>query len=228
MSKIILHIDFNSFFASVEQQANPFLRGKPIAVAGKGKHSINSNGNNENKKPITINQMDFGRSVITTASKEAKALGVKTAMPTKEAKKLCPDLIIIPGDPKKYSKITNTFLQILKKYSDAVQQFSTDEAFADITLAAKDYFGSILLAELIRKDIKTQCGEYCTASIGIAPNKLVAKLAGESVKPNGLTVVKPKEVQNFVLSRSLCDFCGIGPRVLNSLQADGISSVETL
>ncbi len=228
MSKIILHVDFNSFFASVEQQANPFLRGKAIAVAGKSKRTINVHSETNRNHRSKINQLDYQRSVITTSSKEAKAQGVKTAMSTNEAKKLCPELIIIPGDPQKYSKITKTFLSILKEHSDSVEQFSTDEAFADITFTAKDYFGAIMIAQIIRNEIKEKCGEYCTASIGIAPNKLVAKLACESVKPNGLTVIKPKDVQNFILSKQLNDICGIGHQVEKSLNSSGITTMQSL
>src|SRR5688572_19309134 len=105
MNKIILHLDFNSFFASVEQQANPFLRGKPIAVAGKGKHSIDVAQAYRSNTRHRIDQANYHRTVVTTASIEAKRLGVKTAMSSLEAKRICPELIMIPGDPHKYSEI---------------------------------------------------------------------------------------------------------------------------
>jgi DNA polymerase-4 len=209
MNKIIMHIDFNSYFASVEQQANPHLRGKAIAVAGK------AGG-------------DITRSVVTTASREAKARGVKTAMATWQAKKLCPELIIIPGDPQKYAEVTARFLIVCNKYADAVEQFSTDEVFIDVTTAADNYFGASMLALMIRRDLKAACSSVCTVSIGIAPNKLVAKLASESVKPNGLTVVRPHEVADFVKSRPLADFCGLGHSTEKRLAEIGVTSVETL
>ena len=118
--KIILHIDFNSYFASVEQQANPFLRGKAIAVGGKGRGS------------------QLERTVVTTASREAKDVGIKTAMSSVEAKRLHPGLKMVSGDPKKYSEITKRFMNILRRHSDAVEKFSTDEASADLTFAAGD------------------------------------------------------------------------------------------
>ncbi len=204
-----MHIDFNSFFASVEQQANPHLRGKAIAVAGK------AGG-------------DLRRSVVTTASREAKARGVKTAMATWEAKKICPELIIVPGDPQKYAMITERLLNVCRKYADNVEQFSTDEVFIDVTLAADNYFGASMLALMIRRDLKATCGSVCTASIGVAPNKLVAKLASESVKPNGLTVVRPHEVEAFVRTRPLADFCGIGRQTEKRLAELGVTSVDTL
>lgn len=209
--KIILHIDFNSFFASVEQQANPFLRGQAIAVAGKG----------------------FGkaveRSVITTASREAKLRGIKTAMSTWEARKIIPNLLILPGDPQKYSEITARMLAILRSYADAVEQFSTDEAFADITCASGgDYLGATFLGEKIRRDLKRECGAACTASIGIAGNRLLAKLASESHKPNGFTVVPPEDALDFAASRPLAEFCGIGPRVEKHLERIGVTSIINL
>lgn len=228
MSKIILHIDFNSFFASVEQQANPFLRGKPIAVAGKGKRSVDVAQAHRDKTRHRIDQADLHRTVVTTASKEAKKLGVKTAMSSIEAKKICPELIVVPGDPHKYSQITARFLDILSRYGDAVEQFSTDEAFADITHAAGDWFGATMIAQMIRNDIQKECGLYCTASLGIAPNKLAAKLACESTKPSGLTVVKPDELLKFTAAQDLQAICGIGPRIAKRLERMGASTVSAL
>lgn len=229
MSKIILHIDFNSFFASVEQQANPFLRGKAIAVGGKSKKSVDvAKAHTERQRYDIQNTLQLERTVVTTASREAKQRGVKTAMSSIEAKQICPDLILIPGDPHKYSKITHTFLDILRRHCDAIEQFSTDEAFTDVTIAAGDYFGAVMLAQMIRADIKKECGIACTASIGIAPNKVVAKLASESVKPSGLTCVMPQEVESFVTSCELQDVCGIGPRIERRLHEIGISSMKTL
>lgn len=214
-----MHIDFNSYFASVEQQANPHLRGKAIAIAGKAPP--------KNADSHAMHDA-LRRSVVTTASREAKARGVKTGMPTWEAKKFCPELIVIPGDPQKYSDLTNRLLAVCKKHADVLQQFSTDEVFLDITRAAQNYFGASMMALIIRRDLRAACGEICTVSIGIAPNKLVAKLAGESIKPNGLTVVRPEEVEDFVKSRPLKDFCGLGPRIEKRLEVLGVTSVETL
>lgn len=211
MKKIIMHIDFNSYFASVEQQANPFLRGKAIAVGGKGRGPDGTT-----------------RSVVATASREAKNRGVQTGMSTWEAKKVCPELIVVPGDPQKYSDITQRLITICKKYADKIEQFSTDEVFLDVTLSAQDYFGATLLAQTIRAELAATCGSACTASLGVAPNLLVAKLASESVKPNGLTVVLPDDVEDFVRTRPLKDFCGIGRQIEKKLEAIGVTSVDTL
>ncbi|MFH1405491.1 MAG: DNA polymerase IV [Patescibacteria group bacterium] len=204
--KIILHIDMNSYFASVEQQANPFLCGKPIAITGK----------------------KLERSVVCTASLEAKKLGVKTAMSTWEAKRICPSLIFVAGDPEKYSEITHRFNAIFEEFTDYVEQFSVDESFLDITDCAKDYTGAVFIAQMIRARLQETCGEKITASIGIASNKLLAKLASEQVKPNGLTVVQPRQVIEFMDSVDLQDICGIGRRIAERLDEFGICSVKQL
>ncbi|NQV88828.1 MAG: DNA polymerase IV [Parcubacteria group bacterium] len=206
MERIILHIDFNSYFASVEQQANPFLRGKPIGITGKSQE----------------------RSVVATASIEAKALGVKTAMSTWEAKKVCPTIILWPGDPEKYSDITSRFNRILSEFTPNVSQFSVDESFLDITDEAEDYFGATCLAQALRERLREEFGDHITASIGIAPNKLMAKLACESVKPNGLTVVRKDDLIDFIDTRELDDLCGIGHRIKHRLNALGVETFKQL
>lgn len=206
MNRLILHIDMNSYFASVEQQANPFLRGKPIAITGK----------------------QVERSVVTTASIEAKALGVKTAMSTLEAKKICPNLILWPGDPKKYSDVMHRFNAIYHEFTPYVEKFSVDESFLDITHDAVDYFGATYMAQMIRARLREDLGERITASIGIAPNKLMAKLASGSVKPNGLTVLRPDECIPFLNQSNLQDICGIGPRIEARLHRLGIHTFQQL
>lgn len=196
----------NCYFASVEQQANPLLRGKPIGITGK------------NQK----------RSVVATASIEAKRLGVKTAMSTWEAKKICPSLIFIAGDPEKYSEITNRFNNIFLEFTEKVERFSVDESFLDVTEEAQDFFGATFIAQMIRERLKEECGERITASIGVGPNKLIAKLTSETVKPNGLTVTKPNEVIKLLDSCKLQDVCGIGPRIERRLNNLGIINFEQL
>lgn len=227
-SPIILHIDFNSYFASVEQQANPFLRGKPLGITGKGRGSLALAAAHRREQRVHISHLDLARSVITTASREAKAFGVRTAMASWEARRISPTISLIPGDPQKYAYVTHTFLAILRQYCDAVEPFSADEAFADCTHSAGDFFGATILAQRLRAVIREQIGEACTVSIGIGPNKVIAKLASESVKPNGLTVVLPEDVSDFVLRFPLTDICGIGPNVARRLAELGVTSVATL
>lgn len=140
-NRIYIHIDMNSYFASVEQQANPFLRGKPIAITGK-----------------RYDGQEQTRSVVTTASIEAKSLGVKTAMSTWEAKRICPSLLLYPGDPEKYSAITHRFNNIFHEFTHIVDQFSVDESFLDVTEAAGDYLGASFIAQAIRMRLREDCG----------------------------------------------------------------------
>lgn len=206
MGNIILHIDMNSYFASVEQQANPFLRGKPVGITGKHQK----------------------RSIVATASIEAKRLGVKTAMSTWEAKRICPSIIFYSGDPEKYSYIMHRFNTIYRQFTDRVEEFSVDESFLDLTEVAKDYFGATCIALTIRERLREELGEWITASIGIGPNKLMAKLCSGQIKPNGLTVVQPKDVVTHLDRSSLQDVCGIGPRIEQRLNALGILTFEQL
>lgn len=196
----------NSYFASVEQQANPFLRGKAIGVTGKRKE----------------------RSVVAAASREAKRLGVKTAMSTWEAKRILPSIILVAGDPEKYGDITRRFNAIFRDYTPLVEQFSVDESFLDVTDVAQDYLGATAIALAIRERLRVECGDLITASIGVAPNKLLAKLASETVKPSGLTVVRPHQAIDLLDRSSLQDLCGIGPRIADRLNDLGIRSFAQL
>lgn len=202
MNTSVMHIDMNSYFATVEQQANPLLRGKPVAVSGRP--HINS--------------------VIAAASIEAKKFGVKSGMGTWEAKKLCPDLIFIPGDPAKYLATTGKLLKIFKSYSPTVEIFSIDEVFLDMT----DMADVTEVALEIKQRVREEVGEHITCSIGIAANKFLAKLASEKKKPDGLTVVTKDNLDEILLSSRLDDFCGIGRKILRRLQAMGIYTVASL
>jgi DNA polymerase IV len=201
-----MHIDMNSYFASVEQQANPFLRGKAVGVTGKQE----------------------SRAVVAAASIEAKKRGVKTAMSNFEARKIAPDLIMVSGDSSKYSHITSTFLDIFHEFTDLVEQFSVDEAFLDVTEQTEDYMGATIIAQMIKARLSEECGSRITCSVGIAPNKLLAKLASELEKPDGLIVVKPKDIPRLLELVELRDFCGIGQRVEARLNMLGIYTVEQL
>ena len=204
--RIILHIDFNSYFASVEQQANPFLRGKSIGIGGK----------------------PGSRSIVATASVEAKRQGVKTAMSSSKAVQIAPDLQMIDGDSRKYSEMTGRFLNILDRHSDIVEQFSIDEAFLDVTNRCTDWMDAIAIALRIRDELKNEIGPHVTASIGISENKLMAKIASESEKPNGVTVVYPDEKEEFLNTRELSDAPGIGFSILRRLEEMGVTSFAQL
>ena len=202
--RTILHIDFNSYFATVEQQANPRLRGKPVGVTGGDR---------------------MKRTVIGAASVEAKKFGVKTGMQIWEAKKLCPNIILVNGDSDKYLETTRCFLNILKNYTPYVEVFSIDECFLQL-YETRD---PIRIAQEIKRRIRSEIGEWMQCSIGISYNKLMAKLAGSLQKPDGLVIIANQEEAIKVLDRiELDDICGIGYRTAKRLNNMGIFNFATL
>ncbi|MBI5810329.1 MAG: DNA polymerase IV, partial [Deltaproteobacteria bacterium] len=203
MKRVILHLDMNAFFASVEQRANPQLRGKPIAVTGSGE-----------------------RTVVTTASYEARAYGVKTGMNRFEAKKLCPHIIFVIGDNRKYIEASGRVLNILKGFSPMVEVFSIDEAFLDLTGTYGLFGPPEGIAMEIKKRIMDETGLTC--SIGIAPNKLLAKLASDMKKPDGLVVIKEDDVTETLEALPVRELCGIGPKLTEGLSAMGIRTCGEL
>ncbi len=204
--KKIMHIDYDSFFASVEQQANPYLRNKPIVISGGKKN----------------------RGIACTASIQAKKLGIKTGMPVFQIRQRFPQVLIVKGDFAKYTYIHKKSLEIFNKYTDMVEPFSIDEAFLDVTATEMHFESAQNIAHLIKKDILESFGPYVTCSIGIGPNKLLAKLVSDFNKPNGIFTVDSNNVQDVLESCKLNDFCGIGPRLLKRLNDLNIYTVKEL
>lgn len=205
-NKAIFHIDYDSFFASVEQQTNPFLRGKPIIVTG----------------------YDIKRGIAASASIQAKKLGIKTGMPYFKAIEICPNLIAVPGDFTKYNHIHKKTLEIFSKYTDLIEVFSIDEAFLDLTKTAKLFGGAKEIARKIKKDIAQEIGEVVTCSIGSAPNKLLAKTASELKKPNGFFEINEFNLFEVIDSLDMTAFCGLGPRTKEHLNEEGIFSLKDI
>ena len=187
-----MHLDLNAFFASVEQQANPDLRGKAIAVVGGG-----------------------GRTVITTSSYEARAKGVKTGMAIWEGKRCCPELIIVVGDNRKYTYTSARIMAMMHDYTPQIEVFSIDEAWLDITHSLSIFGTPERIAYLLKARIKESFGLTC--SIGIAPNKLLAKLASDMMKPNGLTVITPENISRTLERMPAKELCGIGGKMARNL-----------
>jgi DNA polymerase-4 len=196
-NRTILHIDMNAFFASVEQQANPELRGKPIAVVGGG-----------------------GRTVITTSSYEARAKGVKTGMAIWEGKRCCPELVIVIGDNRKYTHTSTKINEIFRDYTPEVEAFSIDESWLDVTHSLGIFGTAENIAYLIKSRIRHCFGITC--SIGIAPNKLLAKLASDMQKPDGLTIIKPANIARVLELMPIKELCGIGRKMERHLNTMGI------
>ncbi|KEF37370.1 nucleotidyltransferase/DNA polymerase involved in DNA repair [Schinkia azotoformans MEV2011] len=202
--RVILHVDMNSFYASVEMAYNPSLKGKPLAVAG----------NPEER-----------RGIIVTCSYEARAKGVKTTMPLWEAKKLCPELIVLPPDFEKYRKASISMFKILAKYSSLIQPVSIDEGYMDITDCIN--LGSpIEIAKKIQAEILTELQLPC--SIGIAPNKFLAKTASDMKKPLGITILRKRDVPSKLWPLKVENMHGIGRRTAEKLNKIGITTIGEL
>ena len=204
--RIILHIDMDSFFAAVEQQANPSLRGKPIAVSGK----------------------EGSRTVIVASSREAKFFGIKTTMLQHEARKLCPNLIFVQPDGLKYEFLHEQFVKIFNQFTDKVEVFSIDEAFLDLTGFVSSWQEATVLVKEIKDLIKSHLGEWVTCSVGMAENKLLAKLASGLDKPDGLVIINEKNQDKILEKTRLTSFCGLGPQTEKKLSSLGIDSIQKL
>ncbi|MEK7159625.1 MAG: DNA polymerase IV, partial [Patescibacteria group bacterium] len=202
----IFHIDMNSYFASVEQQANPTLRGKPIVVSGK----------------------EGSRSVIVAASREAKKFGIKTAMLQHEARRLCPQLIFVEGDGAKYSYLSHEIFELFKEFTEKVEVYSIDEVFLDLSDCVQTKAQAVALASKIKIEINKRLGECITCSIGIAENKLLAKLASDLKKPDGLFFIDETNRAELLLTLKLTDLCGIGRRIEKRLEALGVMKMKHL
>jgi DNA polymerase-4 len=203
--KTILHIDLNSYFATVEQQQNPFLRGKPVGIV-----------------------KDLGRMCIIAASKEAKALGIKTGTGVPEAKKLAPKLILIKADFSKYKNYTQRFYKLIKAFSPEVNLFSLDEAFVEATQCLSLYDSAENLAILIQKHIYKDMGNWVTASVGISHNRMLAKLAGEYAPKGSYFRISQENLDSVLSNCKFTDICGIGYRLAEKLKNTGISNILQL
>jgi DNA polymerase-4 len=193
----IIHIDMDAFFASVEQLDNPELRGKPVAVGGSG-----------------------ARHVVAAASYEARKFGVRSAMPSVTAKKLCPDLIFVTHRFERYNELSEDVLEIFKEYTDIIEPLSIDEAFLDVTNDKKNIGSATLIAKEIKEEIRKRTG--LTASAGISFNKFLAKTASDIKKPDGLFLIQPAEAEKFIEDLPVEKFYGIGKVTAEKMHRLGI------
>lgn len=200
----IIHCDADCFYASVEMRDDPSLRGIPLAVGG---------------------QPDQ-RGVVATCNYEARAFGVRSAMPSAQAVKLCPDLRIIPPSMHRYQEASKRIMAIYRDYTDLVEPLSLDEAYLDVTDSEHCGGSATLIAREIRARIADEVG--LTVSAGVAPNKFIAKIASDWRKPDGMFVVKPAEVDAFVAVLPVERLFGVGKVTAEKLRALGVDSCGDL
>ena len=195
-NRIILHIDMDAFFISVEQRDNPSLRGKPAAVCG-----------------------SLSRSVVTSATYEARPYGIRAGMSTQEAKRRCPQLILVEGDHSKYTEASARIFSILKEYTPLVEVASIDEAYLDVTQSQLLFQSPYHIAKSIKDQVQKK--EHLTCSIGVAPNKLLSKLGSGLKKPDGLVIIKKEEIEEILEDLPVSKLYGIGPKLTEALNSIG-------
>ena len=199
----ILHVDMDAFYASVEQRDDPSLRGKPVAVAWRG-----------------------ARSVVCAASYEARAFGVRSAMPAIRAERLCPQLVFVPPDFVRYKAVSRQVREIFARHTDLIEPLSLDEAYLDVTETKTGLPSATATAEAIRDAIREET--RLTASAGVAPNKFLAKIASDFRKPDGLFVVRPHQVEAFLTPLPVGRLPGVGKVMEAKLAVLGIGTVGEL
>lgn len=201
---MILHVDMDAFFVAVEELLNPALRGKPVAVGG----------------------TPSGRGVVASASYEARKFGVRSAMPSYQAKKICPQLIFVQGHYSKYADYSDAVANILSRYSPEVDWVSIDEAYINLYGFERLYGPAISVAEKIRAAIRKEV--HLSASIGVARNRLMAKVASDYAKPGGLLSILPGYEEHFLKTLPVRSLPGVGEKLEKELQEMGISTINDL
>ena len=203
LQRKIVHVDMDAFYASVEQRDDPLLRGRPVVVAHRG-----------------------SRSVVCAASYEARKFGIRSAMPAMRAERLCPAPVFVPPDFPRYKAVSQAVREIFLRHTDHIEPLSLDEAYLDVTENKTRLATASEVAEAIRKQIRE---ELClTASAGVAPNKFLAKIASDWRKPDGLFVIKPKQVETFLETLPVGRIPGVGKVTEAALASAGILKVGDL
>ncbi|NLC53617.1 MAG: DNA polymerase IV [Firmicutes bacterium] len=200
----IIHLDMDAFFAAIEQLDNPAYRGKPVIVGG-SPHS---------------------RGVVSTCSYEARKFGVHSAMPLREAGHRCPHGIFVPGRMQRYQEVSAAIMKLLREYTPLVEPLSCDEAFLDVTGSEQLFGPAEVIARQIVDRIASELG--LSASVGVAPNKFLAKLASDLKKPKGFVVVREEEVLSFLAPLPIARIWGVGPKTTTQLRKMGLLTIGHL
>jgi DNA polymerase-4 len=204
-SATILHVDLDAFFASVEQRDQPDLRGRPVVVGGGG---------------------PTDRGVVSAASYEARRFGIHSAMPLRTAASLCPEAIFVPVDGRRYAAVSRQVMLILQRFTPQVEPVSIDEAFLDVKGAERLHGDPVVIARAIKAAIRDEL--HLTASVGVATNKLVAKVASDLEKPDGLVIVEPGSGAAFLAPLPVARLWGVGERTADVLMEYGVRTIGDL
>ncbi len=202
LARVLFHVDMDSFFASIEIHDNPALRGKPVIVGGRAE----------------------SRSVVSSPSYEARRFGVRSGMAISEARRLCPQAICIPANIQKYVWYSNLLQRVLIEFTQEVEPFSIDESFMQFPLSWERVETIRETGEAIRAEIRSRLG--ITATIGAAPNKMLAKLCSKAAKPDGMKILPPEEVDGFISALPVGKLWGVGERTQSSLHRQGVYFVR--
>lgn len=197
--RIVLHVDMDSFFASVEVREHPELKGKPVVVGADSRRGS-------------------GRGVVSTCSYEARKYGIHSAMPVSKAYKLCPECVFLPVRMDLYKAVSSNVMQILRGFSEKFEQVSVDEAYL-VPFDVRSFDDALICAQRIKDEVKQQ--EEITCSVGIGPNKLIAKISSGFQKPDGLTIVRPEDVRDFLFPLPVSKIPGIGRKTTEVLKVMG-------
>jgi nucleotidyltransferase/DNA polymerase involved in DNA repair len=205
--RIILHVDMDAFYASVEQRDDPNLKGRPVIVGADPKEGR-------------------GRGVVAACSYEARKFGVRSALPISQAWKLCPQGAFVPVRMDRYVEVSKQVMEVLHRFTNLVEPLSIDEAFLDVSGSTALFGAPEQIARAIKKQISEATG-LC-ASVGVAPNKFVAKIASDLKKPDGLVIVKQDEVEEFLQHLPISKLWGVGPKTEERLHQMGIRTIGAL
>ena len=203
VTRKIVHIDMDAFYASVEQRDDPALRGRPVVVAWRG-----------------------ARSVVCAASYEARRYGVRSAMPALRAERLCPEAVFVPPDFARYKAVSRQVREIFARHTDLIEPLSLDEAYLDVTQNKTGLPSATAVARAIREQIREET--QLTASAGVAPNKFLAKIASDWRKPDGLFVIRPHEIEAFLVPLAVGVVPGVGKVMTGKLAELGVVTVGEL
>ena len=205
--RVIFHLDMDHFYTAVEERERPEIRGRPVVVGANPKGGK-------------------GRGVVSTSNYQARAVGVRSGMPISQAYRLCPNAVYLPPDFPLYIRVSNEIMAIARQYADRFEQWGIDEAFLDVSERVKDFTEAEALARQIKQEIRER--EGLTASIGVGPNKLIAKVTSDYQKPDGLTVVREEEAEFFLAPLPVRKLLWVGRKTEAKLKALGVNTIGDL